>query len=73
MDIIFAIESGLKTVSKKYVCIQDRIEGIKYALSIAGDGDVVLVAGKGAEMYQEILGIKRPYNDKDTIKEILEN
>ena len=40
-------------------------------LCFAVKGDLVLVAGKGSEKYQEILGIKRLYNDKDTINECL--
>lgn len=71
MDIIYEIEKGLLTKSKNYIIIQDRAEAIKYALSMAKAGDVIVVAGKGSENYQEILGIKRPYNDKDTIEEIL--
>ena len=51
--------------------IQDREEAIEYALNLAKTGDVVLIAGKGGEKYQEILGIKRPYNDNDTVKEVL--
>lgn len=71
MDIISEIESGMLKISKKYVIVQDRTEGLRYALGYAEKGDVVLVAGKGSEKYQEILGIKHLYNDKDTINEIL--
>lgn len=71
MEIISEIEKGVLEVSKNYVAIQDRTEGIKYALNYAKKGDVVLIAGKGAEKYQEILGIKHLYNDKDTVNGIL--
>lgn len=71
MDIIYEIERGVLPISKKYVLIQERVEGIKYALDMANKDDVVVIAGKGSENYQEILGIKRPYNDKDTVEEIL--
>ena len=71
MAIIRGIEEGILTVTKKYVLIQDRVEGIRYAVQMAKPGDVILVAGKGCEKYQEVLGIKSPYNDKDTIEEIL--
>lgn len=71
MEIIKQIEEGVLLSSKKYVLIENRKQGIEYALSIAKKGDVVLVAGKGAENYQEILGIKHVYNDKDTVKEII--
>ena len=57
--------------SKNYILIQDRVEAIKYAINIAEKGDVVLIAGKGCEKYQEVLGIKHLYNDKDTVKELL--
>lgn len=71
MDIIRQIEKGMLTVSKRYVLVQDREEAIKYALNYVKEGDIVLVAGKGSEKYQEILGIKHIYNDKDTITEII--
>lgn len=72
MDIMRKIEEGILKSSDKYVLVQDRTEGIRYALNYAAKGDVILVAGKGSEQYQEILGIKRLYNDKDTITEIIE-
>ena len=71
MDIIFEIERGVLFKSKNYILIQDRVEAIKYAINIAEKGDVVLIAGKGCEKYQEVLGIKHLYNDKDTVKELL--
>ena len=71
MKIIGEIEKGMMEASKNYVIVQNRAEGIKYALDYAKDGDTVLIAGKGSERYQEILGTKHIYNDKDTVKEIL--
>lgn len=71
MSIIGDIEKGFLEVSKNYVVIEKRKEGIKYALDFAKEGDVVLIAGKGSENYQEILSIKHPHNDKDTVKEII--
>lgn len=71
LDIMFEIEKGILRKSKKYVLITDRKSAIDYALNIAKKEDVILVAGKGNEKYQEILGIKHVYNDKDTIKELL--
>lgn len=70
MDIIRQIESGLLRETKEYVIVQKREKAIEYALGMANRGDVVLVAGKGAEKYQDILGIKHVYNDKDCIKNI---
>lgn len=71
MDIIREIEEGVLKVTKKYVIVEDRAEGIRYAVSLAKKGDVILIAGKGAEKYQDVLGIKTPYNDKDTAIDIL--
>ena len=71
MDIISNIEKGMLEVSKNYVVVQDRREGTKYALEMAKEGDILLIAGKGSEKYQEILGIKQVYNDKDTVMDIL--
>ncbi len=71
MQIIYEIETGAKKTGVKYVLIEDRIEAIRYALSVAKDKDVVLIAGKGSEKYQEVLGIKKPYSDKETTLEII--
>lgn len=72
MEIIREIELGVLETSKNYLLIEDREDAIKYALNYAKADDVIIIAGKGAENYQEILGIKRLYNDKDTVKEILQ-
>ncbi len=71
MDIIFQIEKGLIEQNAQYIIVQSREKAIEYALKLAKEGDIVLIAGKGAERYQETLGIKTPYNDKDTIENIL--
>ena len=71
MEIIASIEKGVLKVGKNYVAIEKRQDAINYALSKAKQGDVILVAGKGGENYQEILGIKKPYNDKDIIQKYL--
>lgn len=71
MKIISDVEKGMLEVSKKYVIVQNREEAIKYAINYAKKGDTVLIAGKGSEKYQEILGVKHLYNDKDTVMEIL--
>ncbi len=72
MQIISEIEKGMLEVSKKYVLIESREEAIDYAIKYLKKDDVLLIAGKGGEKYQEILGIKLPYNDKDRVKEILQ-
>lgn len=55
--------------AKNTVSISDRREAIKVACSFANPGDIVLVAGKGHEKYQEIKGIKHPFDDKETLEE----
>lgn len=55
---------------KDVLTISDRASAIKTALSLAGKGDIVLVAGKGHEKYQEIKGVKHPFDDKKIIEEI---
>ncbi len=66
------IEDILKGIEqKKKVFVQkDRKEAIKFALQNAKEGDVVLIAGKGHEDYQEIKGVKYPFKDQDVVKEV---
>ena len=71
MEIIWQIEKGVLRKTKNYIIVQEREQGIEYAINLAKKGDVVLVAGKGSEKYQEVFGIKKPYNDKDTIDKII--
>ncbi len=72
LDIISAIERGHRRFSVKYVVVPDRKKAIFYAMDMLKTGDILLVAGKGGEEYQEIMGIKYEFNDKDTIKTVLE-
>ena len=71
MEIISQIEKGVLSATKSYVIVQDRKDAINYALSFVKDNDSILIAGKGSESYQEILGIKLPFNDKDIVKELM--
>ncbi len=71
MDILWDVERGIKEETDNYVIVQERAEGIKYALNMAEKGDIVLIAGKGSEKYQDVFGIKRPFSDKDTVNEYL--
>ena len=71
MEIIAEIEKGVLKHTKNYVLVENRKDGIEYAVNYAKSGDVILIAGKGGEKYQEILGIKHLYNDKDTVEELL--
>ncbi len=70
-DIISEIESGIKPTGKKYVTVSEREVATEYAIRLLEKGDVLLVAGKGGEHYQEIMGIKHSYNDNTVIKNII--
>lgn len=63
-EIIRDIEEGM---DGRYLAVEDRKRATKYALDLMGKGDILLIAGKGGECYQEIMGIKYPYRDKDVI------
>ena len=56
----------------EYKVIENRREAIRYALSIAEPGDVIVLAGKGHETYQEIKGVKYPFDEKVVVRELLE-
>ena len=71
MVILAAIEKGIKSTRGKYEVIENRREAISRALRIAREGDVVVLAGKGHETYQEIMGIKRPFDEKAIVSELL--
>ena len=58
---------------KKAISIVDRKEAIKTACILAKKGDVIVVAGKGHEDYQEIKGVKHHFDDKEIIKDIFNN
>jgi UDP-N-acetylmuramoyl-L-alanyl-D-glutamate--2,6-diaminopimelate ligase len=70
-DIICEIEKGVILSGKPYVSITQRETAIAYALKLLEKGDILLVAGKGGECYQEIMGIKHSYNDNIVIKKII--
>jgi UDP-N-acetylmuramoyl-L-alanyl-D-glutamate--2,6-diaminopimelate ligase len=55
---------------KKVVSIADRKEAIKTAVMLAQKGDVILIAGKGHEDYQEIKGVKHHFDDREVVREI---
>ncbi len=58
---------------KKTIVITSRLEAIKAACALANDGDIILVAGKGHEKYQEINGVRYPFDDKEIVLEFLTN
>lgn len=75
-DIIADIESSLVKTGGKYVKITDRAEAIKYAIKNGEPGDIIIVAGKGHEDYQEINGVRYPMDERtlvaDAVKELKE-
>lgn len=71
VQIIKDIEEGLPIAAKrKYISITDRKEAIKTAISLAKTEDIVLIAGKGHEKYQEIKGVKYDFDDKEVVREM---
>jgi UDP-N-acetylmuramoyl-L-alanyl-D-glutamate--2,6-diaminopimelate ligase len=70
--IISQIEEGIKTTSGRYVCITDRREAIRHALSGAQAGDVVVLAGKGHETYQIFADRTIHFDEREVVRDILE-
>jgi UDP-N-acetylmuramoyl-L-alanyl-D-glutamate--2,6-diaminopimelate ligase len=71
--ILDDMESGITPdVSRKVLRIANRREAIKTAVMLAGAGDVVLVAGKGHETYQEINGVRHHFDDREELKAALQ-
>ena len=71
-DIIDDIRIGIEKTDGEFIEITDRKEAIRYAIMNAREGDVIVLAGKGHEDYQEIKGEKHHMDERDLIKEILE-
>ena len=71
-DIIADIVTGISRTTGQYVTITDRKAAIAYAISHGEPGDIVVLAGKGHEDYQEIEGKKYPMDERVLIQEILE-
>ena len=71
--ILDEMQKGVKPLHyKKTLRISDRKEAIKAAIASANKGDIILVAGKGHENYQEIKGVKHHFDDKETVLELFE-
>ncbi len=71
-EIIRQMQKGVEPLHfKKVLAITDRKEAIKTACSVAKRGDIILVAGKGHEKYQEIKGVKHPFDDMQVLAETL--
>ena len=73
-DILNEMEAGLDPVQKKRsLRITDRAQAIKTACQLAQPGDIILIAGKGHETYQEIKGVRHPFDDMQQLLENLNN
>jgi UDP-N-acetylmuramoyl-L-alanyl-D-glutamate--2,6-diaminopimelate ligase len=73
-EIIKQMQEGVDPVCyKKTLSIVDRREAIRTACSLAGPGDIILVAGKGHEKYQEIKGVRHPFDDMQVLNENLKS
>ncbi|HKX86435.1 MAG TPA: cyanophycin synthetase, partial [Flavobacterium sp.] len=71
--IINEMEAGISAENfKKYVSILDRKQAIKTACQMAEPNDIIVIAGKGHETYQEINGVRHDFDDMKIVKEILE-
>lgn len=66
------IETGIRKTPGKYIMIEDRKEAIRYAIQHGEPGDIIVLAGKGHEDYQEIKGVKHPMDERVLIQEIME-
>ncbi|MBR1653932.1 MAG: UDP-N-acetylmuramoyl-L-alanyl-D-glutamate--2,6-diaminopimelate ligase [Clostridia bacterium] len=69
--IVKQIEVGMKKTNGKYICIVDRIEAIKYAIEMANKNDIIVLAGKGHEPYQEINHEKHPFDERIIVNDII--
>lgn len=70
--IVRQIEEGIKKTQGKYIVITDRVSAIKEAIKMATKRDIIVLAGKGHEPYQEINGTKYPFDERIIVKELIE-
>ena len=71
--IVLQIEEGIKRTKGNYEIITDRKKAIERAIKIATKSDIIVLAGKGHETYQDINGIKEPFDEKLIIEEVMNN
>ncbi len=72
MDIIEDIKTGINKTDGEYVVVPNRRDAIKYCIENAQDGDIIVLAGKGHEDYQEIKGVKHHMDERELVADILE-
>ena len=71
MDIIEDIKTGLAKTDGKYVVVPNRKDAIRYCMENAQDGDIIVLAGKGHEDYQEIKGVKYHMDERELVADII--
>ena len=73
LKILKEIEVGIIPTHKPYKIVVDRTEGIRYAISIAEPGDIIVIPGLGHDLYLERNGVKYPYNEREVIAKIIDD
>ncbi len=71
-SIVKQIEEGIKKTKGKYECIVNRTEAIKKAIMMANKEDIIVLAGKGHETYQEINHVKNPYDERIIVRDLVD-
>ncbi len=72
LKILKEIEVGIIPTGKPYKIVVDRTEGIKYAISIAKPGDIIVIPGLGHDLYLEKNGVKYPYDERKVISKLID-
>ncbi len=70
--IVEQIEEGIKKTKGNYKVVVDRVEAIRKAIKMANKKDIIVLAGKGHEPYQEINGVKHPFDERIIVRDIIE-
>lgn len=73
MDIIADIKVGIDKTDGRYIIIPNRVEAIRFCIENARDGDIIVLAGKGHEDYQEIRGVKYHMDEREIIADIIDD
>lgn len=73
MDIINDILTGIKKTDGNYIVIPDRREAIRWCIENAEGGDIIVLAGKGHEDYQEIRGVKHHLDEREVVADVLQS
>ena len=71
-EIVAQIEKGIKKTKGQYECVVDRVEAIKQAIKMANPKDIVVIAGKGHEQYQEINHERYPFDERKIVQDLVE-